>query len=170
MTHVKALQAGHSSQGTSEPITPATVPEIIKMFYNCGGERQTFACRLLTHINAGMPPSSEGLPLSCEGPPPSSVLLPPCCVVWRGTRKRRQQGGITALWDGRPTLRDGRPTLWDGRPTLCEGRPALRYAIGWHGAIWDGRPMLWDGRPTLRDGISVSLPFASEGLPPSNAN
>ena len=23
MTHVKALQAGHSSQGTSEPITPA---------------------------------------------------------------------------------------------------------------------------------------------------
>ena len=24
MTHVKALQAGHSSQGTSEPITPAT--------------------------------------------------------------------------------------------------------------------------------------------------
>ena len=26
MTHVKALQAGHSSQGTSEPITPACVP------------------------------------------------------------------------------------------------------------------------------------------------
>ena len=25
MTHVKALQAGHSSQGTSEPITPATI-------------------------------------------------------------------------------------------------------------------------------------------------
>ena len=25
MTHVKALQAGHSSQGTSEPITPALV-------------------------------------------------------------------------------------------------------------------------------------------------
>ena len=50
MTHVKALQAGHSSQGTSEPITPATVPGIIKMFYNCGGERQTFACRLLTPI------------------------------------------------------------------------------------------------------------------------
>ena len=24
MTHVKALQAGHSSQGTSEPITPGT--------------------------------------------------------------------------------------------------------------------------------------------------
>ena len=24
MTHVKALQAGHSSQGTSEPITPAS--------------------------------------------------------------------------------------------------------------------------------------------------
>ena len=24
MTHVNALQAGHSSQGTSEPITPAT--------------------------------------------------------------------------------------------------------------------------------------------------
>ena len=26
MTHVKALQAGHSSQGTSEPITPALQP------------------------------------------------------------------------------------------------------------------------------------------------
>ena len=26
MTHVKALQAGHSSQGTSEPITPALAP------------------------------------------------------------------------------------------------------------------------------------------------
>ena len=25
MTHIKALQAGHSSQGTSEPITPAIV-------------------------------------------------------------------------------------------------------------------------------------------------
>ena len=25
MTHVKALQAGHSSQGTSEPITPAVM-------------------------------------------------------------------------------------------------------------------------------------------------
>ena len=25
MTHVKALQAGHSSQGTSEPITPASI-------------------------------------------------------------------------------------------------------------------------------------------------
>ena len=25
MTHVKALQAGHSSQGTSEPITPVTI-------------------------------------------------------------------------------------------------------------------------------------------------
>ena len=26
MTHVKALQAGHSSQGTSEPITPGLHP------------------------------------------------------------------------------------------------------------------------------------------------
>ena len=159
MTLVKALQAGHSSQGTSEPITPATVPEIIKICYNCGGERQTFARHQLTPINAGLPLSSEGLPLSCEGPPSSSVLLPPCC----GTRKRRQQGGITALWDGIPTLRDGRPTLWDGRPTLCEGRPALRNAIGRHGALWDGWPTLWDG-------ITVSLSPASEGLPPSNAN
>ena len=29
MTHVKALQAGHSSQGTSEPITPA-ITELTK--------------------------------------------------------------------------------------------------------------------------------------------
>ena len=127
---------------------PATFPEIIKMFYNCGGERQTFACRLLTPINACLPPSSEGLPLSCEGSPPSSVLLPPCCLVWHGTRKRRYQGG-------RPTLRDGRPTLWDGRPTLCEGRPTLRDAIWRHGVLWDGRPTLWDGRPTPWDGRST---------------
>ena len=26
MTHVKALQPGHSSQGTSEPITPGSPP------------------------------------------------------------------------------------------------------------------------------------------------
>ena len=99
---------------------PATVPEIIKMFYNCEGERQTFACRLLTQV---CPPSSEGLPFSCEGSPPSSVLLQPCCVVWRGTRKRRHQGGITALWDGRPTLRDGRVTWCAmGRQTDAMGR------------------------------------------------
>ena len=134
---------------------PATVPEIIKMFYNCGGERQTFAYRLLTPINAGLPPSSEGLLLSCEGPSPSSVLLPP------RTRKRRHQGGRHTLWNGRPTLRDGRPTLWDGRPTLCAGRPALRDAIGRHGALWDGRPTLWDGRPTLWDG----RPTLCEGRP-----
>ena len=134
-------------------------------FYNCEGERQTFACRLLMTINAGLPPS-----LSCEGPPPSSVLLLLCCMVWRGTRKRRHQGGITAQWDDRPTLRGDRPTLWDSRPTLCEGRPALKDAIWRHGALWDGRATLWDGRPTLWDGITVSLPPASEGLPPSNAN
>ena len=113
-------------------------------FFSSSGQL-TFACRLLTPINAGLPPSSEGLPLSCEGPPPSSVLLPPCCVVWRGTRKRRHQGG-------RPTLWNGRPTICDGRPTLCAGRPALRDAIGRHGALWDGRPTLWDGRPAICDG------------------
>ena len=87
---------------------PATVPEIIKMFYNCGGERQTFACRLLTPINAGLPPYSEGLPLSYEGPPPSGLLLPPCCVVWRGTRKRRQQGGHYGTADRRYVTADRR--------------------------------------------------------------
>ena len=30
MTHVKALQAGHSSQGTSEPITPVTPSDVLK--------------------------------------------------------------------------------------------------------------------------------------------
>ena len=29
MTHVKALQAGHSSQGTSEPITPDQHPVLL---------------------------------------------------------------------------------------------------------------------------------------------
>ena len=132
---------------------PATVPKIIIIFYNCGGERKPFACGLFTPINAGRPPSSNGLPLSCEGPPPSSVLLLPCWVVWRGTRKRRQPGGITALWDDRPMLRDGRPTLWDSRPTLCECRPALRDAVGRHSALWDGRPTLCEGRPALRNAI-----------------
>ena len=33
MTHVKALQAGHSSQGTSEPITPANMT-----YYNFSNE------------------------------------------------------------------------------------------------------------------------------------
>ena len=32
MTHVKASQAGHSSQGTSEPITPAHHPTIVNTF------------------------------------------------------------------------------------------------------------------------------------------
>ena len=32
MTHVKALQAGHSSQGTSEPITPGRDSDILNMF------------------------------------------------------------------------------------------------------------------------------------------
>ena len=32
MTHVKALQAGHSSQGTSEPITPAPDSVVTAMF------------------------------------------------------------------------------------------------------------------------------------------
>ena len=135
-------------------------PRNYNFFYNCGGERQTFACRLLKPINAGLPPSSEGLSLSFEGPPPSSVLLPPCFVVWRGNRKRRHQGGRPTLWDGRPTiwdsrptLREGRPTLLDGRPTLYEDRPVLRDAIGRHGAPWDGRPTLYEGRPALRDAI-----------------
>ena len=39
MTHVKALQAGHSSQGTSEPITPALIGAAIwaksKMVTTC---------------------------------------------------------------------------------------------------------------------------------------
>ena len=125
---------------------PSPKLNVIKMFYNCGGERQIFACRHLAPIDAGLPPSSEGLPLSCEGTPPSSVLLPPCCVIWRGTRKRRHQRGITALWDRRPTLRDG--------------RPALRDAIWRHGALWDGRPTLWDGRPTLCEGRPALRDFS----------
>ena len=34
MTNVKVLQAGHSSQGTSEPITPATVIVMMVLGYN----------------------------------------------------------------------------------------------------------------------------------------
>ena len=33
MTHVKALQAGHSSQGTSEPITPVPKHNIYSIMY-----------------------------------------------------------------------------------------------------------------------------------------
>ena len=135
---------------------PATVPKFIKMFYNCGGERQTFACRLLTPINAGLPHLARVCRYRAR-----VHRLPACCcrfVAWYGAELERDgiRGGITALWDGRLTLRDDRPTLWDGGPTLCEGRPALRDAIGRYGALWDGRPTLWDG-------IIVFLP-------PSNAN
>ena len=42
MTHVKALQAGQSSQGTSEPITGATVPEIIIFFIIAGVNGKLF--------------------------------------------------------------------------------------------------------------------------------
>ena len=35
MTHVKALQAGHSSQGTSEPITPAIEKKNVSNPYTC---------------------------------------------------------------------------------------------------------------------------------------
>ena len=35
MTHVKALQAGHSSQGTSEPITPALVGDPPPICVSC---------------------------------------------------------------------------------------------------------------------------------------
>ena len=42
MTHVKALQAGHSSQGTSEPITPGR--EILKRRPSV-----TFSFRTVTH-------------------------------------------------------------------------------------------------------------------------
>ena len=34
MTHVKPLQAGHSSQGTSEPITPSQPVLIIDLAYH----------------------------------------------------------------------------------------------------------------------------------------
>ena len=33
MTHVKALQAGHSSQGTSEPITPVTAGDFMHVLH-----------------------------------------------------------------------------------------------------------------------------------------
>ena len=39
MTHVKALQAGHSSQGTSEPIIPVTIPAWTK------GQRCWWVCK-----------------------------------------------------------------------------------------------------------------------------
>ena len=41
MTHVKALQAGHSSQGTSEPITPVL---IIKWSVVTGLDHSTRPC------------------------------------------------------------------------------------------------------------------------------
>ena len=119
---------------------PATVPEIIKMFYNCGGERQTFACRLLTPINAGLP----HLAMVCRY---RARIQRVVAALLRGMARNSKETATgrhhcASLWDGRPTIRDGRPTLWDGRPTLCEGRPALRDAIGRHGALWDGRPTL----------------------------
>ena len=58
MTHVKALQAGHSSQGTSEPITPVTPgrPEV-----SPGPNESPSATECV-------PPTDTGPDLSREGP------------------------------------------------------------------------------------------------------
>ena len=46
MTHVKALQAGHSSQGTSEPITPGECPCM-----NCGVDSPPRCKRITNYGN-----------------------------------------------------------------------------------------------------------------------
>ena len=99
---------------------PATVPEILKMFYNCAGERQTFACCILTPINAGLP----HLASVCRYR--SRVhRLPACCcrlVAWHGAELER--GGIrkASLHYGTQTDAMGRQTDAMGRQTDAMGR------------------------------------------------
>ena len=57
MTHVKALQAGHSSQGTSEPITPGFdvlhVAIVLYLLCSCSGhfsKRFTYLSYLQIHV------------------------------------------------------------------------------------------------------------------------
>ena len=69
MTHVKALQAGHSSQGTSEPITPAP---------NISDEVDNWHCRPIQNgqkfdrnwisdiQNGRRPPFSQTFPKNCK--------------------------------------------------------------------------------------------------------
>ena len=56
MTHVKALQAGHSSQGTSEPITPVLVVSVALSEMVSPGVGRT----LPEHLVAGSHPSLGG--------------------------------------------------------------------------------------------------------------
>ena len=63
MTHVKVLQAGHSSQGTSEPITPAFsrlggrgggVPtHVIVLYYKMGCHANDLYCACLYLVISG---------------------------------------------------------------------------------------------------------------------
>ena len=65
MTHVKALQAGHSSQGTSESITPAPTPTPPPQTGITGMET------LLQRLLLGMPvPASQSRPGLVERPVP----------------------------------------------------------------------------------------------------
>ena len=45
MTHVKALQAGHSSQGTSEPITPGFLIKSLSDHYSAPGRLAGYKCQ-----------------------------------------------------------------------------------------------------------------------------
>ena len=66
---------------------PTTVPEIIYNFYNCGGEWQTFACRLLTPIDAGLPHLARVCRYRAR-----VQRLPACCcrlVAWYGAALER---------------------------------------------------------------------------------
>ena len=52
--YVKALQAGHSSQGTSEPITPVSLKSATLNFYQMcvsDGSCLCEACMFMKHIN-----------------------------------------------------------------------------------------------------------------------
>ena len=65
MTHVKALQAGHSSQGTSEPITPA---KTLRLLFS-SGHRQTsgtgdiLLISVAAHESADAQKSMSGCPV-----------------------------------------------------------------------------------------------------------
>ena len=99
---------------------PATVPEIIKMFYNCAGERQTFPCRILTPINAGLPHLARVCRYRAR-----VHRLPACCcrlVAWHGAELERDGIRKASLYYGRQTDAMGRQTDAMGRQTDAMGR------------------------------------------------
>ena len=104
---------------------PATVPEIIKMFYNCAGERQTFACRTLTPINAGLSHLARVCRYRAR-----VHRLPACCcrlVAWHGAELERDGTRKASLHYGTADRRYGTADRRYGTADRRYGTADRRY-------------------------------------------